>query len=76
MWGEEALVTREEKARILEKSLTMVSADLDADRAKAKATKKQYLNKMEDHVALLTTGSASIRCWGRRKSSLIGESTT
>jgi hypothetical protein len=35
---EEALATREEKARILEKALTKVSADLDNELAKAKAT--------------------------------------
>jgi hypothetical protein len=35
---EEALAAREEKARILEKALATVSADLDTERAKAKAT--------------------------------------
>jgi hypothetical protein len=35
---EEALATREEKARISEKALTKVSADLDNEWAKAKAT--------------------------------------
>jgi hypothetical protein len=44
---EEALATREEKARISEKALTKVSADLDAERAKAEATQKEYINKME-----------------------------
>jgi hypothetical protein len=34
----EALTLREEKARILEKALTKVSADLNAERAKAEAT--------------------------------------
>jgi hypothetical protein len=51
MQREEALVTWEEKARILEKALTMVSADLDADRAKAEATQKEYLDKMKTHTA-------------------------
>jgi hypothetical protein len=41
----------EEKARILEKALAMVSANLDAKRAKAEATRKEYLNKMEAHTA-------------------------
>jgi hypothetical protein len=34
----ETLAVREEKAKIFEKALVMVSADLDAERAKAEAT--------------------------------------
>jgi hypothetical protein len=48
---EEVLAAREEKARISEKTLTKVSADLDAERAKAEATRKEYLDKMEAHTA-------------------------
>jgi hypothetical protein len=48
---EEALATWEEKARISEKALTKVSADLDVERAKVEATRKEYLNKMVAHTA-------------------------
>jgi hypothetical protein len=55
---EEELTRREEvravwegKARILEKALTNVSADLRAEWAMVKATQKEYLNKMESHIA-------------------------
>jgi hypothetical protein len=48
---EEVLAAREEKARISEKTLTKVGADLDAERAKAEATRKEYLDKMEAHTA-------------------------
>jgi hypothetical protein len=47
---EEALAMREEKVRISEKALTKVSADLDNEWAKAKATWKEYLNKIEAHT--------------------------
>jgi hypothetical protein len=42
---------REENARISEKALTKVSANLDAERAKAEATQKEYLDKMVAHAA-------------------------
>jgi hypothetical protein len=48
---EEVLAAWEEKARISEKTLTKVGADLDAERAKAEATRKEYLDKMEAHTA-------------------------
>jgi hypothetical protein len=41
---------REEKAKISEKALVKVSVNLDAEQAKAKATQKEYLNKMEAHT--------------------------
>jgi hypothetical protein len=41
---------REEKARISEKTLAKVSADLNAVRAKAEVTQKEYLDKMEAHT--------------------------
>jgi hypothetical protein len=44
---EEALIAQEEKAKISEKALVKVSADLDAEWAKAEATQKEYLDKME-----------------------------
>jgi hypothetical protein len=48
---EEALATREEKAKISERALVKVRANLDAERAKAEATQKEYLKKMEAHTA-------------------------
>jgi hypothetical protein len=48
---EEALASRVEKAEIAEKDLIKVSADLDAKRAKVEATRKEYLDKMEMHIA-------------------------
>jgi hypothetical protein len=50
-WREEALAAQVEKAGIAEKDLIKVSADLDAERAKAEATRKEYLDKMEMHIA-------------------------
>jgi hypothetical protein len=35
----------------LEEALAKVSVDLDIERAKAEATRKEYLNKMEAHIA-------------------------
>jgi hypothetical protein len=49
-WMEVGLAVREEKARISEKALTKVSADLDAKRDMAEATWKEYLDKMEAHT--------------------------
>jgi hypothetical protein len=37
--------------RISEKALTKVSANLDAERAKAEATQKEYLDKMVAHAS-------------------------
>jgi hypothetical protein len=51
MWREEVLATWEEKARISEKALAKVSADLDVEWANAEATQKEYLDKMEAHTA-------------------------
>jgi hypothetical protein len=48
---EEAPATREEKVRISEKALAKVSADLDNEWAKAEATWKDYLDKIEAHTA-------------------------
>jgi IMP dehydrogenase/GMP reductase len=50
MRREEALAEREEKARISKKALVKVSIDLDAERVKAEATRKEYLDKMEAHT--------------------------
>jgi hypothetical protein len=47
----EALAAWEEKAGILEKALAKVRADLDTEWTKAKATRKDYLDKMIVHTA-------------------------
>jgi hypothetical protein len=47
---EETLATQEEKARITEKALVKVSADLDAEWAKTEATREEYLDKMCMHT--------------------------
>jgi hypothetical protein len=41
-----ALAAWEEKAKISEKALAMVNADLDVEQVKAEATQKEYLDKM------------------------------
>jgi hypothetical protein len=50
-YREEALDAREERAKISEKALVKVSADLNAEHAKAEASQKEYLDKMEAHTA-------------------------
>jgi hypothetical protein len=47
---EETLATQEEKARITEKALVKVSADLDTEWAKTEATREEYLDKMCMHT--------------------------
>jgi hypothetical protein len=69
---EEALAAREEKARILEKALATVSADLDAERAKAKATWKEYLDKIEAHNTHTKHSLCLDRMLGERKVKLDG----
>jgi hypothetical protein len=48
---EEALFVREENAKIFEKALVKVSVNLDIERAKTEATRKEYLDEMEAHTA-------------------------
>jgi hypothetical protein len=47
---EEVLTMRVEKARIAVRALVKVSADLDVERAKTKATCQEYLDKMCAHT--------------------------
>jgi recombinational DNA repair ATPase RecF len=47
---EEALAAWEVKARIAEKALIKISADLDAERAKTEATCEEYVDKMHAHT--------------------------
>jgi hypothetical protein len=47
---QEQLLAREEKAKITDKDLVKVNADLDTEWAKAKATQKEYLDKMEAYI--------------------------
>jgi hypothetical protein len=43
-----------EKVGISEKALVKVTSNLDAERVKAEATQKEYLDKMETHAARAT----------------------
>jgi hypothetical protein len=63
----ETLAVREEKAKIFEKALVMVSDDLDAERAKAEATWKEYLDKMEAHTALTMHSLGLDKMMGEKK---------
>jgi hypothetical protein len=63
----ETLAVWEEKAKIFEKALVMVSADLDAERAKAEATWKEYLDKMEAHTALTMHSLGLDKMMGEKK---------
>jgi hypothetical protein len=46
----------------------MVSADLDAERAKVKATQKEYLNKMEHSLGLnKMLGEKKVKLNGRER---------
>jgi hypothetical protein len=47
---EKALATREEKVRISKKAVTQVSAALDVEWAKVKATRQEYLVKIQVHT--------------------------
>jgi hypothetical protein len=73
---EEELTRREEalpaweKVKISEKTLVKVNTDLDTEWAKAEATQKECLDKMEAHTAHAKHSlGIAIRCWGRRRSS-------
>jgi hypothetical protein len=72
MQREEALVAREEKAGISEKALSKVSADLNAERAKAKATHKEYLKKMVAHTTRAKHSLNLDKMLGKRKVELDG----
>jgi hypothetical protein len=69
---EEALATWEEKVRISEKALTMVSADLDAERAKAESTQKEYLDKIEAHTTRVKHSLGLDKMLGEKKVLLDG----
>jgi hypothetical protein len=69
---EEALAVREEKAKISKKALVKVSADLDAEWAKADATQKEYLDKMKAHTAYYQHSLGLNRMLGDKKVLLDG----
>jgi hypothetical protein len=69
---EEVLTMQEEKAGISEKSLSKVSADLDAEWAKAKATRKEYLDKMEAHTTRAKHSLGLDKMLGEKKVELDG----
>jgi hypothetical protein len=69
----------QEQLLVWEDELTQmeeVSVDLEAEQEKTEATQKEYLDKMEATPPVQSTPSASTRCWGRRRSSSMGESGT
>jgi hypothetical protein len=72
MQREEVLATWEEKARISEKSLTKVSDNLDAERAKVEATRKDYLDKMEAHTTRAKHSFGLDKMLGEKKVKLDG----
>jgi hypothetical protein len=63
---------REEKARILEKALAKVGADLDTERAKAEATQKDYLDKMEANTTRAQHSLGLDKMLGEKKVELDG----
>jgi hypothetical protein len=71
-WREEGLTAREEKAKIAEKALVKVSSDLDAEWAKAKATQKEYLDKMEAHAIHIKHSLCLDKMLGEKKVELEG----
>jgi TnpA family transposase len=72
MQREEALAMREEKAKISKKALVKVSADLDAEWAKADATQKEYLDKMKAHTSYYQHSLSLNRMLGDKKVLLDG----
>jgi hypothetical protein len=72
MQREEVLATWEEKARISKKSLTKVSDNLDAERAKVEATRKDYLDKMEAHTTHAKHSFGLDKMLGEKKVKLDG----
>jgi hypothetical protein len=69
---EQALTMREEKVRISVKALTQVSVALDAERAKAKATQQEYLDKIQTHTDRGNKVHDPDRMLGERKEELDG----
>jgi hypothetical protein len=69
---EEAHATQEEKAMISEKSLAKVSVNLDVERAKAKATRKEYLDKMDAHTARAKHSLSLDKMLGEKKVEIHG----
>jgi hypothetical protein len=67
MCREEALVVREEKSRISKKALAKVRADLDTEWAKAEATQKEYLDKIEAHTTCAKHSLGLDKMLGERK---------
>jgi hypothetical protein len=71
-WREEALTAWEEKAGISEKALANVSTDLDVEWTKAKATRKEYLDKMAAHTTCAKHSLGLDKILGEKKVELDG----
>jgi hypothetical protein len=63
---------QEEKVGISEKALAKVSADLDVEWAKAKDTRKEYLDKMAAHTARAKHSLGLDKMLGEKKVELDG----
>jgi hypothetical protein len=72
MRREEALAAWEEKARISAKALLKVSADLDAEHSKTEVNRKEYLDKMEAHIAHAKHSLSLDKMLGEKKVELDG----
>jgi hypothetical protein len=68
--SKEALIAQEEKSKIYEKALVKVSTGLDAEWAKAKATQKEYIDKMEAHTARAKQSLNLDKMLGEKKAKL------
>jgi hypothetical protein len=71
-WREEVLATGEKKAMILEKAIAKVTTDLNTDQAKAVATWKEYLDKMEAHTTWAKHSLSLDKMLGEKKVELDG----
>jgi hypothetical protein len=56
----------------LEKALAKICADLNAERAKVEATRKEYLNKMEAHTTCAKYSLGLDKMLGKKKVKLNG----
>jgi hypothetical protein len=68
----EALVVREETARISEKALAKVSVDLDVERTKVEPTWNEYLDKMVAHITCAKHSLSLGKMLGENKVKLDG----
>jgi hypothetical protein len=74
---EEALFVWEENAKIFEKALVKVSVNLDTlNGPKQRPLERSTSMRWRRTLLVPSTPSTSTRCWGRRRSSTMGENET